>query len=45
MAQRFRLLWQPLSSVAGVGIVSAVLVELLFNSGRRSARCSPAGTD
>jgi hypothetical protein len=37
MAQRFRLLWHPISIVAGVGSVSvviSVLGELLFNSGR-----------
>lgn len=36
MAQRFRLLWHPLSIVAAVGIVSvvtSVLGELLFNRG------------
>jgi hypothetical protein len=37
MAQRFRLLWHPLSIVAGAGIVSvviSVLGDLPFNSGR-----------
>jgi hypothetical protein len=37
IAQRFRLLWHPLSIVAGVGIVSdviSVLRDLPFDSGR-----------